>query len=349
MKMKCFFAILALAMWAISGEIRVQLMPEEARHLGACWIVQGKKCKSNESQILPAGNYEVNFTSIQGWKTPVPWQVEVAENGTSIISASYAKILPDDTQLWRSIDVYCGERHVRRLVIVAKETGNDGYDYNEEVTATRITQADAWLQRGERKLEWDECRLAPASHWNLFINNPGGDEQVTLKWNLWHVETDTSVILEKDGVPLCNMSETTSFAPEQTGLLEYRITLRQENLRAREYMLSSGWNAIGLDMKPGVQSMERLSAFKIFMLDDASRVWVPYKPSLQSRGAWIFTPRATALYLIGQACTPAPRVPGWSFTCVSEKCIRPAWIWNGEKYEQVDELLPGNAYWEYVP
>ena len=52
MKMKCFFAIWFLAMCAMSGEIRVQLMPEEARHLGACWIIQGKQCKSNESQIV---------------------------------------------------------------------------------------------------------------------------------------------------------------------------------------------------------------------------------------------------------------------------------------------------------
>ena len=89
MKMKCFFAILVLAMWATSGEIRVQLMPEEARQLGACWIIQGKECKSNESHFVPAGSYEVSFTSIPSWKTPVPWQVEVAESGTSIISASY--------------------------------------------------------------------------------------------------------------------------------------------------------------------------------------------------------------------------------------------------------------------
>ena len=348
MKMKCslsFFALAAFAALASAGEIKVQLMPEEARLLDACWIIQGKKCKSNESQIVPSGNYEISFSQIPGWKTPSPWQVQVGENGVSIISASYAKTLPDDTQLWRGIDVYCGERLVRRLVIVAKETGNDGYDPREEVSAAAVGNADAWLRRGDRRLEWDECRLAPESSWNICVSNPGGDEQITLKWNLWHVETDTSVILEKDGLPLCNMSESTSYSPGQTGLIEYRISLRQENIRSREYVLSPGWNAIGIDMRPGVQSLERLSEFDVFMLDDEARCFVKYKPSSYSMGAWLFSKKACALYLIGKVCQPAPMRDGWSFTCVSEKCIRPAWLWNGRTFKQVNEMLPGKAYW----
>lgn len=348
---KALVFLIITAAAALAGRLKVEILPEEANKLGAKWSVKGNPHVSGEIIENTPGQCNVTFSDIPGWKTPAPWKIEIQDGHLNCISATYTKYLPDNTQIWREIDVYRKGRLLRRLVIVARETGNDNYNFNEEVsiTADSIGEADAWLERDGRLLERDECRLAPTTEWCLAIKNPSPDEGIILKWNLWHVETDTSVILESDAGILCSMSDTSEYKTETAGIQKYKIRLKQENMRSREYILAPGWNPIGIDMLPGPQSLERLAAFTAFTFDRENKCLVKYRPSSESAGVWIYSPSAASLYLMGKPCKPAEQSHGWNFFCVEEECSRQAWQWNGKSYAPVYHLKPGIGYWEHLP
>lgn len=347
--MRLLAITLVVSALLMAANIKVELYPKEVTQLGAQWLINEIPHNSGETISIPDGEYTISFNDISSWKTPSAWKVKAVSGGTTNITASYTKYIPENTQIWRGIDVYSGNTLVRRLTIIANETGRNEYNFQEdvEISPSTIANADAMLERNGHFLEWDECRLAPETNWALIVRNPGGNDAITLKWSQWYVENNTSVIIEKDGGTVCDMSKAVEYTPQETGILRYKISLKQVNKRSREYLLHPGWNTIGLDMIPGLQSMQRLAAYRVYALDEEHGILKEYEPTKECCGVWIYTPRTTSLYLIGEACVPhIPPKNGWSFFCVPAPCEDSAWFWNGKCYEHTTQLIPGQAYWK---
>ena len=82
-----------------TGQLRVEIEPEEARDDGALWrVTSGPDTtwqSSGQTLELPPGEYVVTFMPLRGWSEPVERPRSISSVGSSGLTVTYERTLPD--------------------------------------------------------------------------------------------------------------------------------------------------------------------------------------------------------------------------------------------------------------
>ncbi|MFO7776200.1 MAG: S8 family serine peptidase [Candidatus Hydrogenedentota bacterium] len=78
----------------VTGELTVDIEPEDARSDGAQWRVgdDGVWRNSGETVELEAGSYEISFASLDCWIEPAPLSVDVVEDDFKTVTVTYEQV-----------------------------------------------------------------------------------------------------------------------------------------------------------------------------------------------------------------------------------------------------------------
>ena len=341
--MTLFFFTLVVKGWQIGVEIE----PMEACLAGAAWRVVGTEVWHASGETLTCDEVEctIEYKTIEGWQEPTIWAVKRPQDDDTYLNVSYSKIRNRYTLIDYQLVVSFGEME-RLLHLVAEAAAHEGYVPEEDVSLARVYDEDAWLSADGYALQWDSRPFASEMVWNLSVQR----ELVAIRWNPELLPEGCDASLEGMGRRI-DMRERS-----ETALLggEYTVTLTMHGLVEVRHELHPGWNLLSSNLLLDKAYRQLLRDRHALCYDAAKKSYVRWSEQRRENGLWLFARDASVLTLQGWPEAPVPSEnEGWSLCVVEAECILPegwsAWEFFGGEYRATQVLLPGKAYWLWMP
>lgn len=358
--MKTMIGIMLFACIANASRLTVYLNPVEAVEAGACWSVDGKSWHGSGESIEMTGDGSVIlFNEIDGWYSLDEFQCNSGNNTTVVVY--YEKKLPESSVICIEMHLKCANIVRRSMRIVTQYGASAGYNSSEDLLSVKYRDdiGDCWFVETdtdgvEQRLKWDCRPLQPTMVWTLVVSNP---ESVPLNLNctLLFANSDYAAFLESVATgESWNLLETDGITIAAGTRQTFRLTVTINGLQERELSLRRGWNALSVDCSLREESQKRLLAMLPMGISGSSFVRLNrIEPGV---AFWVFSREAETIPLLGYETETrnATIRHGWNFTAVFEATTPPddalgLWQWNGFTYAPAETMLPGNAYWLFMP